>query len=147
MHYTPFNHTLPSRTGTQRTPLPFAGVSVTAVAAVNFHMCAVSSGGGLWCWGGNDYGELGIGSTAEQHSPVAVSLGAGVSCCCAADCSANACQCHHYTFASEREGGGGEGERERDWHKKEYIYIYTCTLIASMHNYSLPGAIAKQGQR
>ena len=54
-----------------------AGVNVTAVAAGGEHTCAVASSGGLWCWGGNDKGQLGIGSTAAQHSPVAVSLGAG----------------------------------------------------------------------
>ena len=66
-------------------PPPSAGVSVTAIAAGSEHTCAVSSGGGLWCWGWNGFGELGIGSTAEQHSPVAVRPGAGVSRRCAAD--------------------------------------------------------------
>ena len=61
----------------------FAGVSVTAVAAGFHHTCAVASGGGLWCWGYNGFGELGIGSITDQHSPVAVSLGAGVLRCCA----------------------------------------------------------------
>ena len=60
---------------------PSAGVTVTAITtkgALDFdHTCAVSSGGGLWCWGGNEYGQLGIGSTTAQYSPVAVSLGAG----------------------------------------------------------------------
>ena len=71
----------PSRAAAQRIPLPSAGVSVTAVAAGFGHTCAVASGGGLWCWGWNVYGQLGIGSTADQHSPVAVSLGAGVPRC------------------------------------------------------------------
>ena len=62
-------------------PRPSAGVSVTAVAAGYDHTCAVSSGGGLWCWGWNGYGQLGINSTAEQLSPVAVSLGAGALRC------------------------------------------------------------------
>ena len=53
---------------------PSAGVSVTAVAAGADHTCAVSSGGGLWCWGWNGDGELGIGSVAIQYSPVAVNL-------------------------------------------------------------------------
>ena len=29
------------------------------------------------CWGGNSFGQLGIGSTVEQHSPQMVSLGSG----------------------------------------------------------------------
>jgi alpha-tubulin suppressor-like RCC1 family protein len=57
-------------------PLSSAGVSVTAVDAGTSHTCAVASGG-LWCWGWNAYGQLGINSTADQSNPVAVSLGAG----------------------------------------------------------------------
>ena len=39
--------------------------------------CALSSEGSLWCWGDNTYGQLGVGSTIQHNSPVAVSLGAG----------------------------------------------------------------------
>ena len=48
-----------------------------AVAAGQYHTCAVASGSGLWCWGDNSNGQLGINSTAQQISPVAVSLGEG----------------------------------------------------------------------
>jgi hypothetical protein len=37
----------------------------------------VSIGGGLWCWGFNGIGQLGINSTTYQSNPVAVSLGEG----------------------------------------------------------------------
>ena len=60
---------------------PSAGVSITAVAAGDFQTCAVASGGGLWCWGFNNHGQLGINSIADQHSPVAVKLGTyGIVC-------------------------------------------------------------------
>lgn len=32
-------------------------------------------GGALWAWGNNDYGQLGIGNTIEQHTPVQVGAG------------------------------------------------------------------------
>jgi alpha-tubulin suppressor-like RCC1 family protein len=59
-------------------PLSSAGVSVAGISALSDHTCARSSGGGLWCWGSNDYGKLGINSTDEfSLSPGTVSLGAG----------------------------------------------------------------------
>ena len=54
-----------------------AGLSLTSIAAGYIHACAVASGGGLWCWGDNSYGQLGINSTVQQNSPVPVSLGTG----------------------------------------------------------------------
>lgn len=51
-----------------------AGVSVTAIAAGGAHTCAVGSNGGLWCWGCNNQGQLGIGNTNDQDIPVRVFL-------------------------------------------------------------------------
>lgn len=50
-----------------------AGKTVTAVAAGFFHSLALDSTGKLYSWGDNTYGQLGIGSTTQQNSPVAVS--------------------------------------------------------------------------
>ena len=41
------------------------------------HTCALDSGGSLWCWGYNLYGQLGINCTAQQNIPTAVRFGAG----------------------------------------------------------------------
>ena len=51
---------------------------VEYIAAGYWHTCALAYSGDLWCWGDNDYGQLGIGSTNGQNSPVAVSVGAGM---------------------------------------------------------------------
>jgi len=37
------------------------------------HTCALKSDGTVWCWGDNEYGELGDGTTTERHTPVQVS--------------------------------------------------------------------------
>ena len=39
---------------------------------VRGHSCARSDSGEVWCWGGNDYSQLGDGSTADSATPVAV---------------------------------------------------------------------------
>ena len=57
--------------------LGLAGVSATAIAAHWVNTCALMAGGGVKCWGYNDYGQLGIGSTVQQYSPVNVALGSG----------------------------------------------------------------------
>ena len=44
---------------------------VTAIAQGWNSMCAIS-GGDLWCWGRNNYGQLGINNTTNQISPVRV---------------------------------------------------------------------------
>lgn len=46
--------------------------SIVAVAAGQTHTCAVRSSGAVLCWGNNDYGQLGDGSTTSSRSPVTV---------------------------------------------------------------------------
>ena len=54
-----------------------SGVSIAAVSAGFAHTCAIAVSGGLLCWGLNEYGQLGIGSTASQGLPQDVYLGSG----------------------------------------------------------------------
>jgi alpha-tubulin suppressor-like RCC1 family protein len=55
-------------------PEEVSGLSngITAIALGGSHACAVSSSGGLQCWGRNGYGELGIGRKGDRSSPVDV---------------------------------------------------------------------------
>ncbi len=52
-----------------------SGSSWTVVAAGENHTVAVKTDGTLWAWGWNVYGQLGNGTTTDEHSPVQIGSG------------------------------------------------------------------------
>ena len=54
-----------------------SGRSATAIHAKSDHTCAILDDGSLLCWGENDRGQLGDGTTTNRDTPVAVDLGEG----------------------------------------------------------------------
>ncbi len=62
-------------TTNRSTPMAVSGLGsgVAAVAPGDTHSCAVTLAGAVWCWGANQKGQLGDGTTTDRTVPVAVS--------------------------------------------------------------------------
>jgi alpha-tubulin suppressor-like RCC1 family protein len=61
----------PTPAAVSDTGLP-GGTRFTAVAAAGLHTCALATTGVAYCWGLNDSGQLGDGTTSSRLTPVAV---------------------------------------------------------------------------
>jgi alpha-tubulin suppressor-like RCC1 family protein len=48
------------------------GTDVAHVEAGGFHTCVIKTDGSTWCWGYNDYGQVGDGTNTWQGAPVPI---------------------------------------------------------------------------
>jgi alpha-tubulin suppressor-like RCC1 family protein len=101
-----------------------AGKKITQISTGSDGACVLDSAGAAYCWGDNDFGEVGDGSTSSSSSPVAVStkgalagrkltqISAGFEDTCALD-TAGAAYCWGDNFYWEL--GDGHGGSDGDY--------------------------------
>jgi alpha-tubulin suppressor-like RCC1 family protein len=64
-----------TRDTSQTAPVAAMAPRLASLAAGFYHTCGLTSDGAAYCWGQNDYGQLGDGTKISRWSPVAVASG------------------------------------------------------------------------
>jgi alpha-tubulin suppressor-like RCC1 family protein len=94
-------------------PQPVQGLpAASRIAAGAYHTCAIVTGGGVYCWGYNAWGQLGNGSTGDSSVPravtgisagaAAIATGSGFAC---AKLSAGGVKCWGYNNVKQLGNG------------------------------------------
>ena len=92
-----------------------------SVSAGALHTCAVKNGGALWCWGSNQYGQLGIGNTTNSNTPIKVNIdnayqvSSGQYHTCARKDDANSKVANLWCWGYNASGQLGRGNRTNAW--------------------------------
>jgi cysteine-rich repeat protein len=113
------------------------GSGVRAVAAGMFHTCAVTTGGGVVCWGANGEGQLGDYSSTDRSSPVNVyGLGLGF-----ADVD---CGDYHSCARTEAGwlkcwGGNWGGQLGNNTYSESSIPVDVAGMSSGVRSFSLGG--------
>ncbi|MFN8017062.1 MAG: hypothetical protein U0P45_02945 [Acidimicrobiales bacterium] len=83
------------------------GTTVSEVSASEFHSCALINGGTVKCWGANQYGQLGNGTTTNSLTPVTVT---GLSSVTQIDAGLSSLTCAVSAGAAKCWGLNGSGQ-------------------------------------
>ncbi len=86
------------------------GVSYSSIYTEYDHTCALDAGGLAYCWGRNNAGQLGDGTTTTQYTPVAAVMPASVTYTTLALGSASTCGLDGGTGQAYCWGAGGTGQ-------------------------------------
>lgn len=121
------------------------GKSFRFVSLGSFHSCARTTDGEVWCWGRNDYGQLGDGTFGDRTTPVEVSdlpsgasfISAGAYHTCALDDEGRAfCWGNRYSYRlggshSDHQNTPQEVQTDLRFRSIHASYEWTCARTAS----------------
>ena len=54
------------------------GLGVASISAGRDHTCVVATNASVWCWGGHEEGQLGLGTNVDSDVPAWVNIGSGM---------------------------------------------------------------------
>jgi alpha-tubulin suppressor-like RCC1 family protein len=97
------------------TPVAVAGtLTFRSITAGSDHACAVTTAGVAYCWGNNDWRQLGTGTSATASSPVAVAGGTAFASIVAGSgftCGVAASNAAAYCWGANSIGQTGDGQK------------------------------------